>query len=143
MDSLWIFLPFFWLGAGVSLFAVVHRRTLWALWHEPVLRQPVLIIESDDWGPAPASDVQVLERLIRLLSKHRDSTGQPAVMTLGLVLAIPDGARIRDNGLCQYHRQTLEDERFQPLRHALSGVPSTLATAYLVKLIIPNGFGPV
>ena len=120
MDSLWIFLPFFWLGAGVSLFAVVHRRTLWALWHEPVLRQPVLIIESDDWGPAPASDVQVLERLIRLLSKHRDSTGQPAVMTLGLVLAIPDGTRIRDNNLRQYHQQSIADERFESLRQAFS-----------------------
>jgi hypothetical protein len=120
MNVLWILLPFFLLGAGVGLFVVVYYRTLRALWREPVLKHPVLIIESDDWGPAPTSDVQVLERLIRLLSKHWDSTRQPAVMTLGVVLAIPDGARIRDNGLRQYHRQTLEDERFQPLRHALS-----------------------
>ena len=98
MDFLWIFLPFILLGAGVSLFAFVHRRTLLALWREPVLRQPVLIIESDDWGPAPVSDVHTLERLMQLLSRHRDHFGQPAVMTLGVVLAIPDGARIRDNG---------------------------------------------
>ena len=143
MIFLLVLLPFALLVGGLSLFVLLHYHTLWTLWREPVLKQPVLIIESDDWGPAPTSDVQVLERLIRFLSKHRDSTGQSAVMTLGVVLAIPDGARIRDNGLCQYHRQTLEDERFQPLRHALSGVPSTLATEYLVKLIIPNGFGPV
>ena len=119
MNFLWLFLPFFIFGAGVSLFAVVHHRTLWALWREPVLRQPVLIIESDDWGPAPAGDVQTLERLVRLLSHHRDHAGQPAIMTLGVVLAIPDGARIRDNDLLQYHRQTLADEPFESLRQAL------------------------
>ena len=119
MNFLWIFLPFFLLGAGVTLFAVVHRRILLALWREPVLRQPVLIIESDDWGPAPTSDVRALERLMHLLSRHRDHDGHTAVMTLGVVLASPDGARIRDNDLQQYHRQTLADESFEPLRQAL------------------------
>jgi hypothetical protein len=119
MDVLWILLPFLLIGAGVSLFTVVHRRTLWELWREPVLKQPVLIIESDDWGPAPASDVLTLERLMQLLSQHKDHFGQPAMMTLGVVLACPDGARIGENDLQQYHRQTLADEHFEPLRQAL------------------------
>jgi hypothetical protein len=119
MNFLLLFLPVFLLGAGVSLFAVVHRRTLWALWREPVLSHPVLIIESDDWGPSPASDVQVIERLVRLLSRYKDYVGQPAVMTIGVMLAIPDGTRIRDNDLHQYHRQTLAAEPFDPLRQAL------------------------
>ena len=119
MNILWILLPFLLLGVGVSLFAVVHSRTLLALWREPVLKQPVLIIESDDWGPAPVSDVRVLERLMQLLSRHKDHFGQPAMMTLGVVLACPDGARIGGNDLQQYQRQTLADEPFEPLRQAL------------------------
>lgn len=123
MGFLWLFLPFFLLLVGVSLFAVVYRQALWALWCEPVLRQPVLIIESDDWGPAPPGDVPVLERLVRILSHHRDHTGHPAVMTLGLVLAVPDGALIRDCGLRQYYRQPLVGDRFKELRQTfLTGV---------------------
>jgi hypothetical protein len=29
-----------------------------AAWREPVLRHPVLIIESDDWGPGPAQQAK-------------------------------------------------------------------------------------
>ena len=36
-------------GALVFLYA---RRGILAAWREPVLRRPILIIESDDWGLA-------------------------------------------------------------------------------------------
>lgn len=119
----WILLPFLLLGAGVTLFAAVYRRTLSAFWREPVLKSPVLIFECDDWGPGPASDVQTLERLMLLLAGHKDQAGQPAAMTLGVVLAIPDGALICDNDFQHYYRITLADETFELLRGIfLSGV---------------------
>lgn len=70
-------------------------RELLALWREPLLRHPVLIIESDDWGPGPPADAEALERLAEVLARHRDARGRRAVMTLGLLLAVPDTKRIR------------------------------------------------
>ena len=65
---------------------------------EPVLKFPVLVIESDDWGPGPVHHAQRLERLRQILLRHRDSRGRPAVMTLGVILALPDTAAIRAAG---------------------------------------------
>jgi hypothetical protein len=64
-------------------------RPLRARWREPVLRQPVLVLESDDWGAGPLSQAEVLDSIAKTLCLHRDSHGAPAVMTLGLVLAVP------------------------------------------------------
>jgi hypothetical protein len=89
-----------------------------ALWREPLLRQPVLIIESDDWGAGPVEvQAQALNRLVDLLSRYRDRAGRHPVMTLALVLAVPDGPAIRREG--RYRRLTLEDPAFTPLRAAI------------------------
>ena len=42
-----------WLAISSALLALAYRRALWAAWNEPVLRAPVLILESDDWGYGP------------------------------------------------------------------------------------------
>lgn len=60
-----------------------------ALWQEPVLRVPVLIFESDDWGAGPIEQAAVLQRLRALLMKYRDARGGHPVMTLGITLAAP------------------------------------------------------
>ncbi|MDX1250975.1 MAG: glycosyl hydrolase [Gammaproteobacteria bacterium] len=102
-----------------------HRRVLHALWREPVLRRPVLIIESDDWGPGPKSDAQQLHRIAQLLARHRDSRGHTAVMTLGMVLAVPDTQRIRSENYQCYHRVLLVPQRFPALREVMQcGVSS-------------------
>ncbi|MFN3595197.1 MAG: hypothetical protein ACK4TK_11030 [Thiobacillaceae bacterium] len=106
-----------WLAlvAGALLW---HRRGLMALWREPVLDQPVLIIESDDWGAGPVdSQTQALNRLVDLLTRFRDRAGRHPVMTLALVLAVPDGPAIRREG--DYRRLTLADPLFAPLRAAI------------------------
>ncbi len=103
-----------WLAIGLA-----YRRPLLALWREPVLRQPVLIIESDDWGPGGADHAQVLTRIGDLLARHADHTGRPACMTLGVALAVPDCQSIEQSGYARYVRTTLADERFAPVRHAL------------------------
>lgn len=110
-------LPLLWLGmvGGVLLY---YRRDLLALWREPVLRFPVLIVESDDWGAGPVEPQAVaLQRLAAALSRHRDRSGRHPVMTLALVLAVPDGQAIRESGA--YRRKTLDDPLFAPVRQAI------------------------
>jgi len=112
---LWIPLAWLLLVLGILL---RYRRELVALWREPVLKHPVLIIESDDWGAGPVEpQAEALNRLVDLLTQFKDATGRHPVMTLGLVLAVPDGPAIRATG--QYHRITLEDPMFAPVLAAI------------------------
>lgn len=91
--------PVLWL-----LLLLAFRRPALAAWREPVLHHPVLIIESDDWGPGPAHHAFALRRLAACLMKHRDATGRPPVMTLGLTLTLPDSQAIRSAGVpLTYH----------------------------------------
>jgi hypothetical protein len=94
-----------------------------ARWREPVLRHPVLIIESDDWGAGPLAQADALTRLSTLLQRIRDHSGHPAVMTLGVVLEVPDGARIAASNCTEYHALPLTDPRFDAVRAAIqSGI---------------------
>jgi hypothetical protein len=87
------------------------RETLCRQWIEPVLRRPVLIVESDDWGPGPPLHGERLARLADTLAQHRDGSGHSALMTLGVVLAVPDGAAMRSDDLQDYRRLELDDPR--------------------------------
>jgi len=112
---LWIPLAWLLLVLGILLW---YRRELVALWREPVLKYPVLIIESDDWGAGPVEpQAEALNRLVDMLTQYKDCTGRHPVMTLGLVLAVPDGPAIRATG--QYHRITLEHPMFAPVLAAI------------------------
>ncbi|MHB1213717.1 MAG: hypothetical protein ACYCY9_01915 [Thiobacillus sp.] len=90
-----------------------------ARWREPVLRQPVLIVESDDWGAGPLAQADALERLSALLQRVRDRGGQPAVMTLGVVFEVPDGVRIAASDYTEYHALPLTETRFDGVRQAM------------------------
>ncbi len=116
MNGFWL-LPFFWLSI-VGCVLLYYRRDLLALWREPVLRYPVIIIESDDWGAGPVeAQAKALDRLVDVLMRYRDHNGRHPVMTLALVLAVPDGRAIRRDG--QYHRLSLEDTMFEPVLQAI------------------------
>lgn len=104
------------LWTGVLL---AFARPLAARWREPVLRRPVLIIESDDWGAGPIEQAEALSRLAALLQRVRDRNGRAAVMTLGVVLEVPDGARIAASDGRAYHALPLADARFDAVRAAL------------------------
>ena len=78
-----------WLIILVAL-VTVYRHQLVSNWREPVLRVPVLILESDDWGAGPEEQAVALRRLAKLLGSVKDADGRPAMMTLGIVLAIMD-----------------------------------------------------
>lgn len=103
---------------GVVLWT--FRRTLARLWLEPVLRVPVFIVESDDWGPGPEEHAAALSQICHVLASHRDDTGRSAVMTIGVVLAVPDIAEIQGNRYQEYTRKTLRHPDFWPMRDALT-----------------------
>ncbi|MCA1926328.1 MAG: hypothetical protein LDL16_08645, partial [Thiobacillus sp.] len=51
---------------------LAFARPLAARWREPVLRRPVLIIESDDWGAGPLAQAGALAALADTLQRVRD-----------------------------------------------------------------------
>lgn len=108
-----------WLGVSAGLFALLHGRALVAAWREPVLARPVLIVESDDWGPGPPEDADVLQAIAARLGGVRDCDGHPAVMTLGVVGGVPDAAAIRASGCTRYARRSLAEPDFAPLVAAM------------------------
>jgi len=116
LNVIWL-LPLLWLGV-LGCVLLYYRRDLWAVWREPVLHYPVMIIESDDWGAGPvASQAVALNQLADVLTRYQDRDGRHPVMTLALVLAVPDGPAIRRDG--RYHRLTLEDPMFEPVLQAI------------------------
>src|SRR3982751_5588706 len=100
-------------AAGVML---LFRRELARALREPVLRNPVLIIESDDWGFGPVEQARRLQSLVTTLTAFRDGTGRCPVMTIGVVLAWPDTSRIRSINSTSYASLTLQDEPLAPVR---------------------------
>lgn len=108
------------LGTLWGLLFVCFRRPLLSFWREPMLRVPVFILESDDWGAGPESQVVALNRLADLLSQFKDHYGKSPVMTLGIALAVPDGPKIVAGKLASYHPLPLSSPRFAALREALT-----------------------
>src|SRR5438132_1054380 len=109
-----------WLAGICTLLAFFYRKAFADAWAEPVLRAPVLIFESDDWGYGPVEQAQRLDRIAELLERYRDSRGAHPSMTLGVVLAGPDTDRTRADGCRTYHRVTLADPRLTSVRDAMS-----------------------
>jgi hypothetical protein len=110
-----------WLAIPVALLVLLRGRVLVALWREPMLVCPVVIVESDDWGVGPPSDADVLESIAAVLTGIRDRRDHPAVMTLGVVLGAPDGAAILASGCQRYHRRTLADPDCAAIVAAING----------------------
>ena len=102
-----------------GMFGGFERRILLRLWCEPVMRCPVLIIESDDWGPGPPEDAEALQHLIEVLSRHRDGQGRRVVMTLGMLLSVPDGQEIRRTEEQEYYAALLSEPRFASILAAI------------------------
>jgi hypothetical protein len=92
---------------------------VYLLWREPVLKRPILILESDDWGPGPVGTAQSLEAILNILRRHHDRDGNHPVMTIALLLAVPDRCRIRSNRFEHYYRIRLDEPRFNEIRTQL------------------------
>ncbi len=79
----------------------------------PVLDRPVVILESDDWGPGPEVQVRALNKIRLLLSRFRDDRGRHPVMTVGVILSIPDVQAIEETG--RYRARYLNEPEFRSL----------------------------
>lgn len=96
-----------------------YARDLRRSWREPVLRYPVVIFESDDWGAGPPDQTKALENLCRILASVKDKMGRTPVATLGVILATADTQRIRDVGGSEYFSANLSEPVYAPLREVM------------------------
>lgn len=103
------------LAAAIALFA--GRVAIARAWRAPVMSRPVLVLESDDWGAGPLAQAQALRDVADTLGRHRDATGRHPVMSLALVLAVPDGPAIAAGGV--YLRVELDAPMLAPVLAAL------------------------
>lgn len=108
---------------AVAVLGIVYHPRLMALWIEPVLRQPVLVVESDDWGAGPLVQAEALDRLIAVLARHTDHTGRQPTMNLAVILAVPDTQAFKEGG--QYRRLRLDEPAHAPVRNSLLRGQST------------------
>jgi hypothetical protein len=95
----------------------IYRDRFRALWRQPVFAVPVLLLESDDWGAGPLAQAQALRDIADTLGRHRDATGRHPVISLALVLAVPDGPAIVAEGA--YRRVELDAPMQAPVLAAL------------------------
>jgi len=102
-----------WFFISGALIFIYSRRELVAVWREPVLRRPVLVIESDDWGAGPPDQSGVLDEILLLLAGFSDRDGRPPVMTLGIILATADGSEFRSSS--NYQRKSISAASYRPL----------------------------
>ena len=110
-----------WFTVTGALLLFYAWRGIIAAWREPVLKRPVVIIESDDWGAGPDEQAAALKQISRLLEKFADRDQRRPVMTLGMVLAAADGEKTLSSG--DYHRQVISSRTHEPLLKAIkSGV---------------------
>lgn len=117
MNGFLLLLPLSWLVFVIGIL-LWYRRDLGRFWREPVLKRPVLVLESDDWGAGPSSQVAALDEIAAVLKRHRDSTGRSAVASLAVVLAVPEGRAIAAEG-ASYRRICLDDPPLAPVCEAL------------------------
>ena len=96
-----------------------YARDLRRSWREPVLRYPVVIFESDDWGAGPLEQAKALENLWRILASVKDKVGRTPVATLGVILATADTQRIRSVGGSEYFSANLSEPVYAPLREVM------------------------
>ena len=107
------------LAAVWTLLLLAYACPLAACWTEPVLRFPVLVLESDDWGAGPMEQARALDRIVRCLAGFRDQAGHPAVMTLGIILEVPDGDSIRQDDCGRYQGLRMNSPAFAGIRSAM------------------------
>ena len=106
-----------WFSAVAGVVAL-YRRDIHRLWREPVLRYPVLTVESDDWGAGPLVQASALHDIADVLRRFQDSAGRSPVMSLAVVLAVPDGPALCADSTA-YQRRRLDDPLLAPVLDAL------------------------
>lgn len=105
---------------------VARRTRLWAAFR---CAEPVVVLESDDWGlrrrPDPdavrrwgtpsgwahehAETADDLDGLAAVLAGHRDPDGTPAALTMNVIAANPDHEAITADDFCRYHDRPVDE----------------------------------
>jgi len=121
-----------WVLIWLVVLVLRYRNVVLASWKEPTLSRAVLIFESDDWGPGPADDACQLASIARVLSRHADFEGRHPVMTLGVILAVPEISQIKASAYSSYYRETLGEEKFSSiLQEIKNGIEEGVFSAQL------------
>lgn len=102
---------------GNALLLLAYRRELACILREPVFRRPVLVVESDDWGAGPIVQAAALRDIAAVLGRYRDASARAPLMSIALVLSVPDGPVIRRTGV--YGRRCMDDA---PLGEVLDAI---------------------
>ena len=110
---------FCWFVASNLLLFFCFSRVLRRYWLEPVLQHPVVIFESDDWGPGPRDQTQALNKLRNILCRYTDATGRHPVITLGINLAAPQVTQSEAARLT-YNRKLLSNPEYARLLEAVN-----------------------
>lgn len=105
--------------AAWGVVCLAYAPQLYRCWREPLLRHPFLILESDDWGAGPMEQAASLDALRTLLLRFQDTRGAHPVMTLGIILAVADGARMRESSVLSYHATDLTQPEFSGIRQQI------------------------
>ncbi len=98
---------------------LVFADPLCRRWREPVFKQPILIIESDDWGAGPPEQAGVLNDVIKLLKGLQNRLGEHPIMTIGLVLEVADREAMLQPAVPTYRAITLADRSQASILDAL------------------------
>lgn len=114
---MWLSLLLLWLTL-VTAIVFWYRCEIGRLWREPVFNCPVLVLESDDWGAGPSVQAAALDDIAAVLRRYRDSAGRQPVVSLAVVLSVPDGRAIAADGT-SYRRVCLDDPPLAPVLDAL------------------------
>ena len=109
-------LVLWFIATGVLVF-LYGWRGIFTACREPVLRRPVLIIESDDWGAGMPAQAGALRNIADILKCFTDCDGCRPIMTLGMILATADGEKTQSRG--SYHRQMISMQTHAPLLNAI------------------------
>ncbi|RJG50645.1 glycosyl hydrolase [Motilimonas pumila] len=121
-----------WLTLSNLVILILYRKSLYAMWHEPVCKQAVVIFESDDWGPGDSHHAQALEKLTQILAKYSDYRGHPAHCTIGTLLSVPDEQKISQSQYQSYSEKTLLDRDYREMLQSLKqGAKSGLLSLQL------------
>lgn len=108
-----------WVGTWAIIITIRYKQEILLSWQEPVLKYPVLIFEGDDWGAGPLIQDQALEKIISLLTRYVDKYGHHPMMTLGVILSIPDAAQIIMGEYKHYYDLKLDDEKFLKIKNTM------------------------
>jgi len=115
---------------------VGRRARLWAGFR---CAEPVVVLESDDWGlrrraaraevaawgrPSDWADEQSetgpdLDRLAEVLARHQDPEGRAAVLTMNVIAANPDREAIEADAFARYHDLPVDQTMAADVRAAL------------------------